>query len=123
MGAMDELINPTAINSLTRTLSAAAPGIRFTRLRATRTRLDGLKLRARTDLLTAALLRDLPDDYRAAAAIFRRALVDPAFTGWTMWPVTETVTTLALDADSADAGAFEDGLTLLAQARWRHGVR
>src|SRR4249920_1713790 len=115
MGAMDELINAAAINTLVRSLSAVAPGTRFTQLRRTTTKLDALKLRSRTDLVTAALLADLPADYRNVAAIFRRALKDQAFTGWTMWPVTETVTTLALGSTDSDAGAFEDGLTLLAE--------
>lgn len=113
MGAMDELINAPAINALVRSLTAVAPGTGFTQLRRTRTQLRGLKLRSRTDLVSAALLADLPGDYPTVAAIFRRARNDPAFSGWIIWPVTETVTTLALG--STQAAAFEDGLNLLAE--------
>ena len=113
MGAMDELLNPAAISGLAGSLSTAAPDITFTELRRASDHLDGLKLRSRTDLVTAALLADLPADYRSVAAIFRSALQDSAFAGWPIWPVTETVTTLAVE--SPDPGAFEDGLSLLAE--------
>ena len=75
--------------------------------------MDGLSLRERTDLLSRALLADLPGKYAGTAPIFRRALDDPDFTGWMIWPVTETAATLALA--STEPGDFEDCLALLAE--------
>ncbi|MET0863704.1 MAG: DNA alkylation repair protein [Nakamurella sp.] len=113
MGAMDELINAGTIRSLTKALQSAAPGFTPAHLKRAARQLDGLKLRARTDLVAAALLADLPADYRAVAGIYRKALNDPTFSGWMLWPVTETVTTLALAA--AEPSAFDDGLLLLSE--------
>jgi len=118
MGTMNELLNAAAVTALNNQLEAAAPGTAWTALVAARTGVDGLSLRARSDLISAALISDLPDDYRTVAAVFRRALAgasdSPAgFTGWMIWPVSETVTTLALA--STDPDAFDDGLALLAE--------
>ena len=113
MGVMNELINPGVVGSLERILAAASPGSRFPRLAGTAGQLDALSLRERTDLLSRALLADLPVNYAGTAAVFRRALDDPDFTGWMIWPVTETAATLALD--SSGPGDFEDCLALLAE--------
>jgi 3-methyladenine DNA glycosylase AlkC len=124
MGTMNELINAAAVDGLRRHLgvavadglSAAPTGageLEWPALRAAATGVDGLSLRARSDLVSAALLTDLPPDYATVAAVFRRALDEPGFTGWMIWPVTETVTTLALSA--AEPTAFDDGLELLAE--------
>ena len=96
MGVMNELINPGVVGSLERIRAAASPGSRFTHLAGSAGQVDGLSLRERTDLLSRALLADLPGKYAGTAHIFRRALDDPAFTGWMIWPVTETAVTLAL---------------------------
>lgn len=113
MGVMNELINPGVVGSLERILAAASPGSRFTHLAGAAGRVDGLSLRERTDLLSRALLADLPGNYAGTAPIFRRALDDPDFTGWMIWPVTETAATLALA--STEPGDFEDCLALLAE--------
>ena len=113
MGAMNELINPGVVGSLERILAAASPGRRFPQLAGTAGQLDGLGLRGRTDLLSAAMLTGLPGDYPAAAAVFRRALKDPDFTGWMIWPVSESAATLALARRVP--GDFEDCLSLLAE--------
>ena len=110
---MNELINPGVVRSLERILAAAAPGRNFPRLTATAGRLDELSLRERTDLVSGALLADLPGTYSGTAAIFRQALDDPEFTGWMIWPVTETAATRALDRK--ETGDFEDCLALLAE--------
>ena len=151
MGAMNELINAAAVERLRGQVLVAAraeqpdfaagvtDGDALPTVRAAQTGVDGLSLRERADLVSAALISDLtgsdfggadgaggagdsvaaragdPDaDYRFVAAVFRGALADPGFAGWTIWPVSETVTTLALLADR-DGPAFDDGLTLLAQ--------
>jgi 3-methyladenine DNA glycosylase AlkC len=119
MGAMNELIDQTAVASLGHVLAAAAPGTPWNHVAAAGTTLGELSLRERTDHVSRALLADLagaPDvhgDYATAARIFRRALPDVRFTGWTLWPVTETAVTLALASD--ESGNFEDCLQLLAE--------
>ena len=113
MGVMNELINPGVVGSLERILAAASPGSRFTHLAGSAGQVDGLSLRERTDLLSRALLADLPGKYAGTAPIFRRALDDANFTGWMIWPVTETAVTLALA--STETGDFEDCLALLAE--------
>jgi 3-methyladenine DNA glycosylase AlkC len=120
MGTMNELINAAVVESLRQQLDAAASVELPATARPTWTEIlraaegvDGLNLRARSDLVSAALITDLPNDYATIARIVRRALDNPAFTGWMMWPVTETVTTAALASDEPDA--FDDGLRLLAE--------
>ena len=113
MGVMNELINADVVRSLERILATASPDRTFPGLAGTAGHLDPLSLRERTDLLSRALLADLPENYAGTAAIFRRALEEPDFTGWMIWPVTETAATLALTrAEPAD---FEDCLALLAE--------
>ncbi|MFF7145584.1 DNA alkylation repair protein [Streptomyces nodosus] len=114
MGAMNELIDVDAIRCLVTELETAAPGQRLAKTSSiTSSDLEPLNLRARSDLVEAALLNDLPDDYYAVAAIFRRALASPGFSGWSIWPVTEAVAALALSSDVP--AAFDDGLSLLAE--------
>lgn len=113
MGVMNELINPAVVGSLGRILAAVAPGTGWTQLAGAAGRLDGLSLRERTDVVSRALLADLPQDYPTAAGAFRRALGNPDFTGWMIWPVTETAVTLALASPAP--GDFEDCLRLLAE--------
>ncbi|WP_309108679.1 DNA alkylation repair protein [Arthrobacter sp.] len=122
MGAMNELINQAAVDSLRGTLISATPGRSWPELTAAGATLDGLSLRERADHISQALLADFghPADstlageiYTTAALTFRRALQDPGFSGWAVWPVTETAVTLALD--SGDAAHFDDCLVLLAE--------
>ena len=110
MGAMDELIGPAEVKALHGVLTAAAPELPWDGLLPAGERLSPLSLRARTDVVAAALAA-AAGTYPAASAAFRRALADPAFTGWTIWPVTEAAVTLAL-ADGGTA-AFDDALALL----------
>ncbi|PRY67254.1 3-methyladenine DNA glycosylase AlkC [Glaciihabitans tibetensis] len=128
MGAMNELINAAVVDRLRALLDSSVRGhsgipltllsgstspIRWTALEAAAAGVDGLSLRERSDLVSGALVVDLPGDYATVAAVFRGALASPEFTGWMMWPVTETVATLALGSD--DPADFEDGLTLLSE--------
>jgi 3-methyladenine DNA glycosylase AlkC len=115
MGAMNELINAAAVDGLRRhlgtasgeVLPAGAPEPKWRHLRAAAQGVDGLSLRARSDLVSAALIADLPPDYATVAVLFRRALDEPGFTGWMIWPVTETVTTLALAAEASESSRAE----------------
>jgi 3-methyladenine DNA glycosylase AlkC len=118
MGAMNELIDQAAVGRLLRVLAEAAPGTSWPNVEAAGASLADLSLRERTDHVSRGLLADLaadgnPGDYPTAAHLFRRALTDPDFTGWTIWPVTETAVTLALD--SSGSADFEDCLQLLAE--------
>jgi len=139
MGAMNELIDADAVARLHAHLARASPGSQLRQLSRVEQRLRGLdaeqsealSLRARTDLVSAALLDDLPRGYDASAAVIRAALADPSFGGWVVWPVGETVTSrvLAASADAHGGGAdregagdrdhggdrFDDGLALLAE--------
>ncbi|WP_432064481.1 DNA alkylation repair protein [Streptomyces sp. C10-9-1] len=73
-------------------------------------RLHGLGFTARVQALKAAVLADLPDRYPGFAAVVRRALGQPSFTGWMTFPVGEAVAERALTD-----GVFEDALGLLAE--------
>ena len=111
MGAMNELIDADAVAGLRSTLASAAPDLEFAALAVVAESFGEASLRERTDQVSAALLADLPRDYLAVAAVFRAALARPAFSGWTIWPVGETVTTLAL----GEPRHFADALALLAE--------
>lgn len=122
MGAMNELINQAAVDSLCVALTSAAPGRSWPELTAAGATLDGLSLRERADHVSQALraeFRHAADStlaggiYTRAALTFRRALQDPGFSGWGLWPITETAVTLALD--SGDPAHFDDCLVLLAE--------
>jgi len=108
---MNELINADAVAGLRANLATVAPDLGFAALATVAASFGEASLRERTDLVSAALLADLPADYSAVAAVFRAALDNPSFSGWTIWPVGETVTTLAL----AEPQHFADGLGLLAE--------
>ena len=114
---MNELINRANVKALADILALAAPGTQWPNVAAAATTLDELSLRGRTDQVSIALLADLrhvPEaDYSTAAGVFRRALETPAFTGWVLWPVSETAVTLALDSDTT--ADFTDCLALLAE--------
>ncbi|NQX12350.1 DNA alkylation repair protein [Microbacteriaceae bacterium VKM Ac-2855] len=108
MGAMNELLGPAAIDSLAASLARASGG-RWSEVLAAKEHVDPLALRARSDLLAAAIIRDHGDDYASLAATFRAALDDPHFAGWMIWPVTEATVTLGAEQD------FDDALQLLSE--------
>lgn len=120
MGAIDDLLGPATVEALGSVLGRAAPGVAWDGVRTAAERLDGLSIRARADVVAAAVVEDLvgaggrgsaADAYAEGAALFRRALADEAFTGWMVWPAGEAVVTMAL-ADGTE-GAFDDCLLLL----------
>lgn len=117
MGVMNELINRQGVETLGRILAEAAPGLDWPHVAAAAAQLDELSLRGRTDAVSSALLADvrqLPDPgYPTAARIFRSALSGAGFTGWILWPVSETAVTLALESGAAPD--FDDCLALLAE--------
>ncbi|MYX32896.1 MULTISPECIES: hypothetical protein [unclassified Streptomyces] len=83
----DERINGCTAQSLTRAIHTALPGAELTSLQPTDQRLGSLRLRERADLLTNALLTDVPGDYAEVARVVRAAKDGtPVFGGWLIWP-------------------------------------
>ncbi|QTG81263.1 DNA alkylation repair protein [Arthrobacter crystallopoietes] len=111
MGAMNDLLGTEAVDGLRRTLGQSSNSSGWPALAAAEAKLEPLSLRARCDLLAAALLSDLDVGYEQAAEIIRTALEDESFTGWMIWPVSEAAVTLALQ--DGTARAFDDALALL----------
>lgn len=112
MPTADELLGPSVVRELIDCLAVAAPNCPSAALRQAMADLGDKTLSERAQCVRDALLADLPDDYASFAATVSRALDNPAFTGWMIWPVTEAVAVLA---QRAGAEAFEDGLELLAR--------
>jgi 3-methyladenine DNA glycosylase AlkC len=129
MGAMNELIDRSTVLRLAALLRDADSTREWVAVEASADNVDGLQLRARSDLVAAAILSDNRErgddmmdasaDYTALAATARRALDDASFTGWMIWPVSEAVTSAALAAWSTasprNEAAFDDGLELLSE--------
>ena len=96
---MNELIDGRTVRLLRELLLAADDDRSWAEVDASAEGVDGLQLRARSDLVARAILLDLampdgsPAAYPRLAAIVRRALDDPRFTGWMIWPVSEAVAT------------------------------
>ncbi|MDI6022401.1 hypothetical protein QBL02_02435 [Leucobacter sp. UT-8R-CII-1-4] len=117
---MDELINPSVVAQLRRSLTLADPSVDLSSLQSVQDALVGelsqARLRDRVDTVREALLNDLPSDFDAANGLVRDAWGDPAFTGWMLWPVTEFVTASALASGlEEDFDAAMESLALLTQ--------
>lgn len=112
MGTMDELINPTVIGELARSLEDAAPGFEARALRGATKTVIGRRLRDRVDAVRDAILEDASDEFSEFERSIRAALDQPHFTGWMIWPVTEAVSTRALVGRSTSD--FDSGMDLLA---------
>src|SRR3954469_19534269 len=106
MGVMNDLLGPAAVEGVRTPLAQVAGRSAWPALSAAEERLEPLALRARADLLAQALASDLAAGYGDAAAVFRTALGDEAFSGWMIWPVSEAAVTLALEDGSTHA--FDD---------------
>ncbi|CAN5563636.1 hypothetical protein BH10ACT1_BH10ACT1_05140 [soil metagenome] len=109
----DELIGPGVVAALVVAMERAVPGNAMVAVRAARAEIGPLALRARAELLAAALVQDVPGGHVPLAAAVRSALDDEGFTGWMIWPVTEAVVAEALADGGTDA--FDDALALLAE--------
>ena len=117
MPTADELLGPDVAHLLHRIMAESAEA-ELPALDAAASLLPGLPLRARTDLLAAALLSDVPGSWADLEITVRRALADERLSGWMIWPVTEAVAARAL-TDGDDATAFEGALNLLADLTGR----
>jgi 3-methyladenine DNA glycosylase AlkC len=117
----DELLSADAVLGLIDCLDVAAPGAEPTALRRAVAELPGQALAERARAVRDALLADLPGGFGPFAAVVDRALDDPAFTGWMIWPVSEAVAVLAVAAGPASVAGddFETGLALLARLTGR----
>ncbi|HET6191061.1 MAG TPA: DNA alkylation repair protein [Trebonia sp.] len=113
----EQLISVSCIRTLGQCLSQGSPGLAWTAVNTVTAALPGLGLAARAAATRDALLADMPGGYRECEEIVSRALEDPAFTGWMIWPVSEAVAARALA--SAEGDAFESGLALLARLTTR----
>ncbi|RAG87197.1 DNA alkylation repair protein [Streptacidiphilus pinicola] len=109
----DQLISVECVEALAEVFTGVAPRRGWTGTRAVAASLPGMALSERARAVRDALLDDLPAGWSASEKIITRALDDPAFTGWMIWPVTEAVASLAT-ADGSEA-AFDAGLALLAR--------
>ncbi len=112
MGEFDEFIGRETVDGLRRVLTAVAPDHEWSALASVHEALPGHALKARSDRVAAALVADI-HGYRDASDVFRRALAEEEFRGWTIWPVTESAVTLALDEGSDSA--LDDVLDLLGE--------
>ena len=126
MGAMNELIDRRTVLRLTSLLRDADSSRDWAAVEESADRVDGLQLRARSDVVAAAILHDnsrADDDHDATydrlAATVRRALLETALDGWMVWPISEAVASAALLSFSSrtphNFTAFDDGLELLSQ--------
>ncbi|WP_246199693.1 DNA alkylation repair protein [Arthrobacter zhaoguopingii] len=109
---MDELINPTVVGALSRSLMAAEPQLQPRALSEAMKILAGQRLRDRVNIVRDAFLADAPDDFSELEQLVRAALEQPSFTGWMIWPVTEAVSSQALASHSTPD--FDTGMDLLA---------
>lgn len=112
MGAMDELIDASVVDRLRSAVRSVEPALELSELTRVRAALDGRRLRDRVDLVRNAMLADLPGGFPAAQRVIEGVLSVPGFAGWMIWPVTEVVTSRALEDGST--AAFGEGLGLLA---------
>lgn len=69
----DELLGSQAVEDLGHVIGSVLPAEDLTQLRTAPVRITGLPLRARVDLVQAALLADIPGDYTALAHVVRAA--------------------------------------------------
>ncbi|HWN31298.1 MAG TPA: DNA alkylation repair protein [Pseudonocardia sp.] len=113
MPTADELLSADAVLGLIDCLRVAAPATKPTALRRAVAELPGQALAERARAVRDALLADLPGGFGPFAAVVHRALADPAFTGWMIWPVSEAVAALAVAPGPPHE--FEAGLALLAR--------
>ncbi|MHB9856171.1 DNA alkylation repair protein [Streptomyces krungchingensis] len=112
MPTADELLGPGVVADLADCLVGAGASRMAAAVRDCAPALKGLALRQRSDVLRDAILACGPEDPDALEAVVRKALLDPRFTGWMIWPVTEAVAAVA--SAKRDGTAFEDALGLLA---------
>jgi len=99
MPTAEEMLSTAAVRSLAKILDA--PTVRTVEL-------TGASFSERGRLVRDALLTDLPTAYGSFERAIRKAMKDPGFTGWMIWPVTEAVAVRAVP------GAFDQGLALVA---------
>jgi 3-methyladenine DNA glycosylase AlkC len=114
MPLAEELINDVTAEALAAAVQQAT-GAPAAHLRAARSALAPLPLRARADLLRDALMADVPGDYARLAAVVRTA--SATMDGWMIWPVTTAVAERAVS--EGGTSAFDDALALLSELTTR----
>ncbi len=130
MGAMDELINAPLVAEL-RSIFAASGALlptrrsrRWAALAGSGRTLQDNPLRSRVDVVRDAVIADTEGDFDVLANIVTNSLRQERFRGWMIWPVSEAVARLAVDASGREServqpGPFEAGLELMRQMTHR----
>ncbi|WP_026910601.1 DNA alkylation repair protein [Patulibacter minatonensis] len=123
MPTADELLGAGVVDDLVGCLERAAPGVRADAVRRAAGALAPLAFGQRVTAVSDAVLQDLPDDVPAFAAVLRRALEDPSFSGWMIWAVADAASRRAVDAHEASGGdALTTGLDLMRELTPRHSA-
>jgi 3-methyladenine DNA glycosylase AlkC len=125
MGAMDELVNPDVVTELRGIFNASCPPStrhppKWLALKNSGAALQDGALRARADTVRDAIIEDIGQDFDLLTDVVNRSLQQDRFKGWMIWPVTEALAQLAVDASALEAdrqapGAFDAGLELMRQ--------
>lgn len=117
MPTADELLGAPVVESLAAQLTATDGKRQWKAVRSAVDSFEGQGLGERVRAVKDGLLLDLPPSFRGSERIVRRALRDPDFSGWMIWPVSEALAERAVE--SAGEGDFEAGLALLAELTGR----
>lgn len=107
----DELLGSTQVSSLATVLATAQPTANWDAVGAHSDNLAELALSERARVIGAEVA-EVAGSLPELAGIIERASVDPAFTGWMIWPMTEAVAELAVAGGSTDD--LDLGLDLMA---------
>ncbi|WP_047690750.1 DNA alkylation repair protein [Kocuria sp. ZOR0020] len=113
MPTADQMLGTSTVEALARMITLVTPQQPAEHLNAVPAALDGQPMRARVDLVSHALLKDLGPD-RLVATIREAATAHPQdFSGWMIWPVTEAVAHNAVATGSERT--FQEALDVLAE--------
>lgn len=117
MGTTDELVDDDVVAALRRVFLARAPRppSAWAALAEAATTVVGLPLRRRVDVVRDAIVHDVDADPDLLHEVVDAALADPDLRGWAIWPLTEAVAEVAVDAGRGgdDDAVFEEGLERL----------
>ncbi|MGE0067885.1 MAG: DNA alkylation repair protein [Solirubrobacterales bacterium] len=116
MPTADELLGAAVVEDLVAQLAAADRRRNWATVAASSGDFAGQGLGERVQAVKVGLLTDLPAGFPAAARVIRKALRDPALSGWMIWPLSEAIAERAADSEGED---FETGLALLAELTGR----
>ena len=87
------------------------------KLNALKPQLDPLEMKARVQLIRDELRQLLPQNYKTAISILRKAIRSTRLQGFDLWPFTEFVQTYGLDEPTLSLEALKD-FTKLFTSEW-----